>query len=101
MSALPIYDVGDLVVLKGRFTDLDNIPADPGTVTLQIKAPNGTITTKAEIDMAHPETGTWSYELFLTASGTWKYRFAGVQGLVAAGEGVIRVRASSFPDPTP
>lgn len=90
------YDVGDMVTITAEFTDLAGVPADPGTVTLQIREPDGTVTAYAEVDMAHPAPGTWSMEVPLDAGGWWHYRFAGVGGLVAAGEGRIQVAASVF-----
>lgn len=94
--AAELFDVGDMVLLTGTFTDLNEIPADPNTVTLKVRDPQGNITEYAEVDMAHPETGTWSYELLLTRGGEWTYRFAGTGGLVAAGEKTILVRRSAF-----
>jgi hypothetical protein len=90
------YDVGDLVTLTCKFTTSDGVATNPGTVVLKVLSPADTVTTITEADMLNPVPGTWTYNLLLTQSGQWTYRFAGTQGVIAAGENTITVKTTAF-----
>ncbi len=45
---------------------------DPTTISLKIKDPAGTVTTKALADLTRIGTGDYEYNVDLTAGGEWK-----------------------------
>lgn len=92
--ALVACDIGDLVELSAAFTNLAGVATDPTAVTLQVKDPTGA--TVAGTTPTHGATGAYTYDLAITASGVWKYRFAGTGAVVAAEEAKVFVRPSSF-----
>lgn len=55
------------------FTFLDTnspqAPADPGTIALTIREPDGVETTKAKADMTQDSTGIWHYDFTVTKEG--------------------------------
>lgn len=91
--AIDAYDVGDTVRLTATFTDASDVDANPTTVTVSVRAPDGMTTTPTA---TQDSTGIWYYDLTLSQAGTWRYRFAGTGALVAAAEGQLFARASVF-----
>ncbi len=89
------FDVGDTVTLKAEFFSdaAMTIPADPTAVTLQIKKPDGTLTTPTP---AHTTTGVYLYDLDLTAPGRWRWRYVGTGAVKQAETGHIDVRRMAF-----
>lgn len=83
-----------------RFTmrfEQANAYADPNSVTLRLKKPDGTEFTPAPVP-TRTELGTWQWELDTAGqpAGVWKFRAEG-DGLVdAATEGTFTVTASAF-----
>lgn len=91
--AIDAYDIGDTVRLTATFTNESAANADPTTVTVSIRAPDGTVTTPTATQSS---TGVYYCDLAVTMAGVWRYRFAGTGALVAAGEGQLFVRESVF-----
>jgi hypothetical protein len=91
------YQVGDVVRLRAAFTDLSGVPADPTAVTVKIRNPAGTVTTPAAVNDA-TAVGAFYYDLAVTSSGTWTYRFEGTGAVTAADEATIYVERSAFSD---
>ena len=94
------YDRGDLTRLSVTFTDpLDgDMPINPTTVTCQVRAPDGTVTTYTygeDAEVVQDGAGKYHLDLLITASGAWHYRWAGTGACTAADEVTFRVRASS------
>jgi hypothetical protein len=88
------YDIGDSLRITVTFTGLDGAVADPTTVVLRLRAPDGTTTMPS---VTKTSTGVYFADLTLTASGEWKYRWIGTGGdCTAADEGRISVRRSYF-----
>jgi hypothetical protein len=94
---MPLALLGSNVI---RFTlsfEKDSAYADPQTVSLQLKKPDGTLLSPAPT-LVKQETGVWRYD-FDTAGqppGTWKYRAEGDGQLDAATEGTFEITTSSF-----
>ncbi|MGE3622492.1 MAG: hypothetical protein AB7H77_01280 [Bdellovibrionales bacterium] len=91
-----IYDRGDLVRLSAGFADIDGTPGDPSTVTLRVKKPDATVTVHTYPgDVTKSGTGTYYFDLPLTDSGDWYYRFEGTGAVQAAGEQGFHVYRSN------
>lgn len=91
-------NIGQTVELSAAFTNLAGVPKDPTAVTLQIKDPTGTVVTPAPTPThdGAADSGLYHYDLPITASGVWRYRFAGTGAVVAAEEAKVFARSSSF-----
>jgi hypothetical protein len=93
-----VYDIGDLARLSVAFTDTAGNSADPSSVSLTIQAPDNTQSTPAPV---HDGTGVWHYDLPITQSGVWFYRYTGTGLVTAVEEGYITVRPTLLtPQPT-
>lgn len=99
-----IYDVGDRIVLYADFrvrnTDGTYSLADPTTVTVMLRKPDGTENSYTS-GVDNPSVGVYTFETptFLDGEeGTWYYRFKST-GIVGAEEGWFTVRASRFTTP--
>ena len=83
------YDIGDVARLFGAFTDINGAPADPTTVIVSVKDPNGTVTTPAVV---RDSLGNYHADQDCSIAGTWKYQFDGTGAVKASGPGTFRVR---------
>lgn len=86
------YTIGDLVRLTGTFADLSGNLTDPTTAVLTVKDPTGTVTSYPSL--VHPSMGSYYYDLPVSASGVYYYRYAGTGAVVAAGETQFQVSES-------
>lgn len=90
------YDLGSAVLLTATFTGQDGVtPADPTTVTLRVKDPNGVETTPTATKMS---TGVYEYTFTPLVAGVWFYRFEGAGVVTAVMESNFVVAASMFAD---
>jgi len=88
------YDIGDLAHLTVHFIDQatgDHI--DPTSVALEVKDPSGFTDSKTP---THDSTGHYHFDLDLTMSGQWFYRWESTGTGQAAEEGSLNVRTSQF-----
>jgi len=93
------YDVGDVARLSVTFTSLAGVLADPTVVTLTVQAPDNAQTTPA---VTHDSTGKYHYDLSITQSGVYLYRYVGTGAVAAVEEGQITVRSTTLvPQPVP
>jgi hypothetical protein len=97
-----IHDLGDQVRIRVLFEALDVddetwIAVDPTDVVLKIKEP--TLGTETEVTVVQDDTGSYHYDLDLTAPGLWRWRWVGTGDAVAADEGKLLVRQSAFSNP--
>lgn len=98
------YDVGDVVRIETTtvFTGLDEQPFDPDVVTIKVKAPDGSVDSKAWPDDEHVVRvgeGDFYRDVALDAVGIWRYRIEGTTeggDLRGADEGSFRVTRSGF-----
>lgn len=65
---------GSDAYITTRFYDLDGDPADPGSVTALIQAPDGSQTTPAPF---HVSTGVWLTTVPTTQAGIWFFTISG------------------------
>jgi hypothetical protein len=73
------YEPGTSVTVVGTFRNEDEVLADPTTVVVTVKAPDGTTSTPTP---TNPSTGVYRAAVALTTAGTWRVKFAGT-GTVA------------------
>ncbi len=72
------YQIDTLVTFSTVFTLEDGVtPIDPTTVTLYYVAPDGTQTEVTGGPINHPSTGNFNYDVSLTQSGIWIYKWQG------------------------
>lgn len=94
MTKINVYDRGDKLRFTAVFKDDLGADADPGTVTLKVKAPSGAVTTHA--DTVRDSAGHYHFDLSITESGTWTYRWEGANGVETASETQFFVRKGAF-----
>lgn len=93
------YQIGDQPTVTGYFTAIDTgLPANPSAITIQVRKPDGTVTSYTQADATNPAVGTWrfSFPAPLDQDGLWRVRFAGTAGVVAAAETSFSVDCSVF-----
>jgi hypothetical protein len=87
------YIPGEVVRLLLNTFDFAGAVADPGTVVLKVKQPDGTVITHTP-DVVRDGTGVYHADLALTAAGVWAYRWELTTPNAGAAEGVIQVQKS-------
>lgn len=91
--------IGTRAKATATFTDNNDAPADPTTVTAKTLDPDGTIVTYTYgVDAALTRTGLGIFvlEFDLNVEGLWQVRFAGTGAVTAAVEDGIYVPESDF-----
>jgi hypothetical protein len=86
--AANVYEIGSLVRLTCTFTAA-GVAADPGTVTVHLRAPDGTVTTPAAVK---DSTGVYHVDVNVTDDGDWRYRFIGTTPAQASVSGIFVAR---------
>lgn len=90
------YDVGDTVRSTATFK-VNGVLTDPTGVTLRVKSPSGTITSRTyPTDISKTSTGTYQADIDLTANGDWWYRWEATGTVKAARERRLSVRKTEF-----
>lgn len=89
-----VYDIGDVSRLSVTFTNLAGDLADPTAVALIIQSPDGIQTVINPVSIINPSTGVYHYDLSLTQSGLYLYRYTGTGSITAVEEGQIEVRGT-------
>jgi len=90
------YDCGDVVRVTASFTDISSNPADPTGVTLRVKQPDATMNVHTYPgDITKDGTGIYHFDLSITESGDWYYRFEGTGAVQAAAETLFHVYRSN------
>lgn len=79
--------IGDSKTLRFNFTDTDGAAADPTSIALTIREPDGTEIDKTEADMTSSATGQWDYDFAVTKAGR-HYAFADGDGAIEAAVGI-------------
>lgn len=89
------YDEGDLIRVKGTFTDRDTSAAvDPTAVFCEFKTPSGTLESyQYGVDACVTKSATGVYRCTRSADehGTWEYRWYSTGTGQAAGKGSFGV----------
>lgn len=92
MGAYP--SVGNIARLFCAFTNNQGSPADPTTVTVQVKPPQAPVATFTPV---RDGVGAYHYDVTLNAAGTYQYRFIGTGAIVAqTGDQSFTVPQPSF-----
>ena len=92
-----IYDVGDLVRLRGSFTNSAAAAVDPSSVTLQyrqlsVDPASYTTLVYGVNSIVKASTGEYYHDLSVNSDGEWRYRWNGLGANAAAVEGSFKVR---------
>jgi uncharacterized protein YfaS (alpha-2-macroglobulin family) len=88
------HDIGDAVRVTCTFRNEAGALANPTAVTLQVRAPSGTVTT---VSNSSTGTGVYSGVVSPDAEGVWRYRFTGTGAVAQAQEGMFTVRRRRVP----
>jgi hypothetical protein len=83
------YQVGELAPLEATFKNAAGTPTNT-TVVLEVRAPDGTITTPAP---SNPGAGVYHYDLSVSAPGLWWYSFQGTGAVTATEQGSFYAQA--------
>lgn len=83
------HDIGDTKVLTGTFRNASGALANPTTVTLRVRKPDGTTST---VSNSNSSTGIYTASVPLDQSGVWRYKWWGTGAVAEAGEGWFTVR---------
>lgn len=97
--ALASYDIGDVLRVKGVYTNISGIEVDPAVVRFSVKSPSGELTQyhyQEDPELVRASAGRYYIDLFFTESGAWKVRHYSTGAGQAAGEKTYFVRQSSF-----
>jgi len=95
------YDIGDLVTVRGTFTDTGGTVGDPTTVNFLFDTPSSTAPTTAtrsttgldKVDgITRDSTGVYAYTITTTGKGLYETRFTSTGVLAASGESWFSVR---------
>lgn len=90
------FDVDDVAVLSVIFAvTATGVETDPSTVALVVTTPSLTTTTYtyAGGQVTKTATGRYAYQLAITESGTYEYRWVGTGAAAGAEQGSVTVRA--------
>ena len=87
------YFIGNIVRLTAEFKNEAGAAADPTTVILQIKKPDGV--NESNITPSNPSVGTYRYDYTPLTAGKYIYKFAGTGAVTAADEDFFFIRGSS------
>ncbi len=88
------YDRGDLVRLTATFT-VSGLPTDPATVSLYLRAPDGTLSTLTygvDVAIVRASVGVYRYDFSAVAAGQVSYRWAGTSPAQAAEQGSLFIQ---------
>lgn len=115
MAADSGIDIGDVVRLARRFTNEAGAAADPDTVTLTVRKPDGSVATvtnhkvtdSGELALVASllgltlasSTGVYAGTVEPDDAGRWRYRWESSGGVMSAEEGAFNVRRRRVPEP--
>lgn len=91
------YIVGEVAHISLGVADIGGAPADPGALTLKIKAPGSAVTTLTYgVDAAIVRDGVGAFhaDIGLSAAGQWAYRWELSAPNTGAAEGLFTVQKS-------
>lgn len=86
-----LFDIGDTAHIEITFADLAGTPTNPTTTTLTIQAPDNSTTTPSP---TNDSAGNFHYDLALTMSGLYRFKWTGTGTIAAVQEGEIAVKPS-------
>lgn len=86
------YDIGDERTLQVDFTDANGAAADPTTVTLNVREPDGTLVVKTGGELANPQVGRYTFAYTIAQGGRHVVRWEGTGAVVTAEESEFYAR---------
>jgi hypothetical protein len=89
------YDIGDKKRFSAAFTDINDAAADPTTVTVRIREPDGTVTAYiygTDVEVVKSAVGNYYVDVTFDQSGRHQVRWEGVGALVTAEQTEVYVR---------
>jgi uncharacterized protein YfaS (alpha-2-macroglobulin family) len=93
------FDLGDAPRAINKFRDFNGVLADPTTVMVKIRKPDGSIVTKpypTDTEIVKDSTGIYHVDLSTDMAGQWTIRWEGTGTVKAAIEQRFTVRRSDF-----
>lgn len=92
-----LYDPGTEIRLSVRF-ERDGAETDPTSVSLKVRAPDGTVTTYSyPAQVQRSATGRYYLDVTPSAAGTWHYKWTATGAVAVQAEGSFRVREQVIP----
>jgi hypothetical protein len=97
-TKLVTYDIGDTAHFQIEFRNAAKALADPTTVTLVVRAPDGVETSYAVGGgvVIKDSVGMYHGDVSLTKSGRWAWKWVGTGSVAAVDEGAIFVDQTVF-----
>ena len=94
------YDIGDLIRLRGSFTNSAGAAVDPSSVTLQYRLLAADPTSYTTLiygvnSVVKASVGEYYHDLSVTSDGEWRYRWNGLGANAAAAETPFKIRTRS------
>lgn len=94
------YDIGDLIRLRGSFTNSAAAAVDPSSVTLQyrqfaVDPASYTTLIYGVNSIVKASTGEYYHDLSVNSDGEWRYRWNGLGANAAAAEISFKIRVRS------
>lgn len=90
------YPFGSLILLSSAFTDADDAPIDPTTITLHVRGTDGAKVSYPVDALTKVSTGVYTRQVIPQTSGVWRYRFEGSGAAIAANEKKFEIKPSDF-----
>lgn len=93
-----LYDIGDVIRVRGTFTNSAGVGVDPSSLSLQyrrILADPLSYTTVDYTLVTRVAAGYFYYDLTPTEEGEWGYRWTGTGNNAAAAESRFKIRIRS------
>jgi hypothetical protein len=84
------FTVGDVVTVTNQFS-VNQTATAPGTVTLSVTAPSGSVTAYTDATITTPTTGLYSQTVVTTESGMWRYVWTGTDPAADVAPGTFNV----------
>ena len=91
------YVLGQVARIATTIADAAGAPADPGTLRFMTKSPAGVLSTYTygvDAGVVRDGAGSYHFDLVLSSSGTWDFRWESAAPNPGADEGAITVRKS-------
>jgi len=87
------YYIGNIVRLTAAFKNSSGAAANPTTVVLQIRKPDGE--NESNITPDNTAVGSYQHDYTPASGGKYFYKFVGAGAVVAAEEGFFQIRGSN------
>lgn len=89
-------NIGSRAAVTAKFKDEAGDDANPTTVTIRVKKPDGTVVVKTNQELDNPGLGHWVGRFDVDQAGRWYYRVEGTGNVQAADEASFIVPPSEI-----